>query len=728
MNAANPAIDASVDADPTRYRVQGEVDDSPLTAYVQMLYRRKWLILGFMAAGLLVALLITLNTTRLYRATATIEIQREAARVVEQKGVEPPSTVGSVEFYQTQYGLLRSRALAEEVVRKLRLADNPTLLYGYSGGGAPEAGDGRPAPTRKALEDRATGIVQSRLVVAPVRGSGLVEVSFASPDPALSAKIANAIADAYIESNLSRRFDATSYAREFLERQLEELRQRLEDSERRVVEYANREGLISIRTTGGDGEASAEQDLSSVDLAALNSALAEARADRIAAEAKANGAGGQSANLARQLSDPAIATLRQSRADLAAQLARLKIQFKPDYPQVQALERQLGEIDRQLGQQQGLVSSSVRADYNAALERERALQAKVDALKSNVLNNRSRSIQYNILEREAQTNRDQYQALLQRYKEVGIAGGVGVNNISIVDRAVVPGGPFTPRPFVNLLVGGVLGLLIGAGLAFVLAQLDETIVSPHDLQSKIGISLLGSVPRLSSDVDVLEELEDRRSTLVEAYNSVQTSLRFSTSHGVPRTIVITSARPAEGKTTTSVALARNLALLGARTLLVDGDMRNPSIHRALGLPNATGLSDTLTGNENYDALISREEGSSLSVMTSGPLPPNPAELLAGRRLNVVLDALRDRYDHVVIDGPPVLGLADSPLIASHVEATIFVIAANETRSKAARIAIKRLLDARGRVLGAVFTKFNAQQIGYDYGYSYEYGAKRKTRA
>ncbi len=728
MNAANPAVDRTQEIDPARYAVQGETEDSALSTYVLMLYRRKWLILGLVVAGLLAALLITLNATRLYRATATLEILRESSRVVDQKGVEPPSTVGGQEFYQTQYGLLRSRALAQDVVRKLRLSQNPALLYGYSGSGAPEPVAGQPAPTRKMLEEQATSIVQSRLVISPVRGSGLVEVTFSSPDPALSAKVANAVTEAYIASNLSRRFDATSYAREFLERQLATLRDRLEDSERRVVEYANREGLITIQSTGADGEASGEQDLAAVDLGTLNTALSVARADRIAASARATGQGGRSAELSRSLADPAIASLRQSRADVAAQLARLRIQFKPDYPQVQAMERQLAELDRQLSSQQGLVASSVTADYRAAVERESQLQAQVNALKDDVLNNRSRSIQYNILQREADTNREQYQALLQRYKEVGIAGGVGVNNISIVDRAMVPGGPYTPQPLINLLVGGLLGLIAGCGLALILAQLDETIVSPHDLQSKVGLPLLGSVPRLASDVDIIEELDNRRSTLVEAYNSIQTSLRFSTSHGVPRSLVITSARPAEGKTTTSVAIARNLALFGARTLLVDGDMRNPSIHRSLGLPNTTGLSDALAGSDDLMALVHREEGSPLSVMTAGPLPPNPAELLAGPRLLTVLEGLAQSFDHIIIDGPPVLGLADSPLISSHVEGTIFVVAANETRSKAARIAIRRLLDSRARLLGAVFTKFNATQIGYDYGYSYEYGAKRSRES
>ena len=707
-----PDADPGVPANPN--------EQSALSAYLQMLYRRKWLILICMLVGILVALFVTFSTTRLYRATTTLEIAREASRVVENKGVEPPASVGSAEFYQTQYGLLQSRALSETVVRRLRLGQNPTILYGYSG----DESAAEPVTTAQGRADQqrqAVNIVMDNIVVTPQRNSGLVEVSFASPDPELSARVANAIAESYIESSLSRRFNATAYAREFLEGQIEQVRGRLEASERALVAYANQQGIITIDRTGADGQSEGAQSLSSIDLQALNQALASARADRIQAEA--NAAGSSSAAQSRVLSDGALTALRQSRAELAGQRARLLTQFQEDYPQVQAVTNQIAELDRQLASQSSAVRNSVSADYRSAVQRESALEARVNQLKQNVLNDRERQIQYNILQREADTNRQQYQDLLQRYKEVGVASGVGANNVAVVDPAVVPGGPFTPRPMLNLLIGALIGLFGGAAVAFVLAQLDETIASPHELEPKIGIPLLGSIPKKSGDIEILEELEDRKSPIVEAYNSVQTALRFSTSHGAPRSLMVTSARAAEGKSTTSIALAENFARLGKRTVLIDSDMRNPSIHRVLNLSNATGLSNALAGSDELMSHLQTSEETGLQVMTAGPLPPNPAELLANTRLADIVAILLEQFDHVVLDGPPVLGLADSPLVAHSVEATVFVVAANETRAKAAQIAIARLRDAHAHVIGAVLTKFNSQQVGYDYGYSYDYGQR-----
>ncbi len=695
-------------------------EERPLTEYVNIMLGRKWLILSMVLLGIVAAVLITLGMPQLYRATATIQIDREAARIVEQRGVEPPASIGLQEFYQTQYGLLKSRALAETVVRRLRLSENEALLFGARGRPEDDKYTALMAD-RRAREAIAIGAVRGGLVVSPVRGSGLVDVSFSSSDPKLAAQVANSVAENFIASNLARRYDATAYARRFLETELAAARRRLEASERNLVEYANSQRLITLDRTSETG-ATSSQSLASVDLAALNEALAVARADRIAAEAKARGG---SATMQRQLDDAALAALRQSRASLSAELAKLMTQFQPDYPPAVALQRQIDEIDRQMGGMRRAVSDSVQADYRAAVQREEQLQARVNALKQDVLNVRDRSIRYGILQREADTNREQYQALLQRYKEVTVAGGVGVNNVSIVDTALPPGGPYTPRRTLNVMIGALLGLIVGVGIAFLLAQLDQTIRFPHDLGSRVGLPLLGSVPKLARNTDVLGELNDRQSTLVEAYNSIQTSLRFTTRSGAPRSILVTSSRAAEGKTTTSFAIARNFAKLGARTLLIDGDMRNPAVHRGLGIANSQGLSDALSGGSPLDGI--RPLDDNLSVLTAGPLPPNPAELLAGDQMAKVLAELRGHFDHIVVDGPPVLGLADAPLISSCVEGTVFVVAARNTPVKAMQIALQRLARARGHLLGGILTKFDQKDSAYGYGYTYSYNYGDRDR-
>ena len=699
--------------------------ESPLTQYVQVLLRRRWIVIGVTVAGLLAALFITATTTRLYRATASLEIAREAAKVVNVTGVEPNAQVMNQEFYQTQYGLLKSRALAELVVRKLRLTENDAFLYGYAGGGPPANAPAKNSANRASLERRAAGMVMANLAIQPIRSSSLVNVSFDSPDPQLSARVVNAIAENFIASNLARRFDASAYARKFLEDRLAQVRARLEESERALVTYASRERIINLDApSGGSDQAVATpgQSLVASDLTALNAALTTAKTERAMTEARYNQARrGGGFGVAESLSDPTIGTLRNSRAQLSAEYSRLLAQFKPDYPTMVALKQQIDELDRQLSRQAGGIVSALKANYDAAVQREANLQAQVDGLKDSVLDLRSRSIQYNIYQRDADTNRTLYDGLLQRYKEIGIAGGVGTNNVSIVDAALAPSSPFTPRTSMNLLLGFIVGLLLGAAIAFLLEQLDESIIAPHDLEKKLGVPLLGSIPKVAQAVSPLDALEDSKSPISEAYLSVQTGLRFATSHGAPRAILTTSARAAEGKSTTSIAMARNFANLGRSVVLIDADMRNPSIHKLLGLPNTVGLSNALSGADDLDPLVQQGPREAFRVITSGPIPPNPAELLAGPILSRTVAKLLEKYDHVVIDGPPVMGLADAPLISSYVEATVFVIAAKETRTKAARVSLRRLSDVHAHIIGAVLTKFDARQVGYDYGYSYEYG-------
>lgn len=728
-SAASPAMSGADRADSGRDLAQFIEDndrESAITQYVQILLRRRWLVLAGIVLGLLAAIYATVTTTRLYRATATLEILREASKIVDIKDTQPTAAVGQQEFYQTQYGLLRSRALAEQVVRSLRLDENETLLYGYTGN-TPDTASNNRAAQRKQLVNQATGIVQRNLTVAPTRNSGLVAISFDSPDPALSQRVANAVAENFIQSNLARRFDASAYARRFLEDRLSQVRGKLEESERALVAYASREQIVNIDSpSSGDNEGRSQQgqSITSADLSALNGALATAKAERIAAEAKfaqARRAGGLGLSEANQ--DSAISALRAQRAQLSADYSRQLAKFQPEYPTMIALRQQIGELDRQIGGQAGAIVGAVRSEYQVSLQREQALQKQVDGLKANVLDLRSRSIQYNIYQRDADTNRILYDGLLQRYKEIGIAGGVGTNNVSVVDPAMAPGAPFTPRTIPNLLIGLITGLLAGAGLALLMEQLDESIVAPHDLERKLGVPLLGSIPRVADNENALDMLEDRKSPVSEAYISVQTSLRFATNHGTPRSVLLTSSKASEGKSTSSVSLARNMAALGKSVVLLDGDMRNPSIHKLFDLSNKAGLSDALAGTDDVTKLLHPIKGSTLTVVTAGPIPPNPAELLAGTRLREFVAKLLETHDHVIIDGPPIMGLADAPLIATAVEGTIFVIAAIETRARAARVALRRLIDVQAHIVGAILTKFDAKHVGYDYGYSYDYGAR-----
>lgn len=689
--------------------------------YLRIAIRWRWLILGSIALALLVGIILTLLATPNYTATSSIEINREGSRIVDVSDVENKASSVDMEFYQTQYGLLTSRSLAERVARQLRLADDQAFFEMFnatnqferlSGGGTASAG------LRDARVREAARLLLLNVDVAPIRFSRLVDIQFTSPSPEFSARIATAWASGFIESSLERRFEATSYARRFLEQRLEQIRQRLEESERQLVGYASSQAIITIPVGTADATGrQQERSLTADSLTALNTELADATADRIRAESRLSA--GRGGAVAEALTNPAITQMRQRRADVAAEYSRLLTQFEPGYPHLQALAAQTRELDQSIAREESRVQSSLQNAYRDSQARERALSQNVEGLKQTFLDQRRRSIQYNIFQRDVDTNRQLYDGLLQRYKEIGVAGGVGTNNVSIVDPAQVPERPSSPRPFLNLLIALVAGTIVGAGLAFVREQIDETITDPMDVEGRIGLPLLGVVPATAGNV--LEALRDPKSSLVEAYLSIQTNLTFSTDHGIPRTLAVTSTRPEEGKSVTAFAIAYTIARNGLRTLLVDGDMRSPSVHGEVGVANDRGLSNYLSGTGNLEDLIQRPKGEPFAVLAAGPQPPNAAELLRSTRFEALIVELLAKFDHIIIDSPPVMGLADAPILASRAEATVFVLEARGVKGRIAKVALARLRQGRAELIGAVVTKFEAKRAHYGYGYDYGYG-------
>lgn len=710
---------------PSWQEAPGE-EASLVSHYLSILRRRKWIITGAVLAGLVLSVIGTLLMTPVYTASTTIEIQREQRNFTMVQGAEPDSGSVDYEFYETQYGLLRARSLAQRVARDLRLADDPKFFEMF---GVRNAEDwfengrvkrGAPSPDERITV--AGDVLLEHLGITPVRLSRLIQINFTASNAEFAQKVVDAWASRFIELTLERRYEASSYARSFLEKRLTQLRQRIDQSERRVVDYASQEGIINIPGAAGTGAQSVERSLAADDLASLNTELAKATADRIEAQSRLGANGG---SVTEGLQNNAITQLRARRAERASELSKLLQTFEPGYPPAQALQAEIAQLDRSITREEARVRSALSQTYAASRQREQALQEQVTGLKSGVLDLRRRSIQYNIFQRDADTNRQLYDALLQRYKEIGVAGGVGVNNIAVIDNAELPSKPSSPRPLINLAIGLMAGLAFGVLASIILEQIDEGLSDPSQVPNSIGLPLLGTIPL--SDGDPVEALRDRKSALSEAYLSLQTNLAFSTDHGVPRTVAVTSSRPAEGKTTTSAALAESLVRIGHRVLLIDADMRSPSIHHMFQLNNDNGLSNYLAGQDQLTNLI-RPVVNGMAIMVAGPQPPNAAELLSGPRLAELIRILRDQFDHIVIDAPPVMGLADAPLIANAVEGTVMVIEFHQTKRSVARVAVKRISGLNTRLLGAVVTKFNAKKAHYGYGYNYGYGYGYGTSA
>lgn len=705
-----------------------------LASYWRLAMKHRWLIAGCFFAALVFGAAVTLLMTPVYTAHATLQVDREAARVFsDEEGTPRENMMQGEEFFQTQYGLLRSRSLAERVIASLGLANSNESLAGM-GIEAPPPG-GTAASQAEARQTAVLRTIQANLSVSPVRGSRLVAVAYDNPDPVVAARIANGFAENFIQSNLDRKFESSSYAREFLEERIVQTKERLETAERQLVAYASNQQIISVgEPSENGGESGGSRSLTSNNLVALNNALAQARAARVTAEERWRSARMSSLmTLPEVLENSSVQRLTEQRAVLDAEYQQKLSVYQPDYPEMVRLRAQIDEADSQIQTIASNIRASIQSQYEIAANQERSLQTQVSGLTADVLDLRDRSIQYNILQRELDTTRTLYEGLLQRYKEVGVTGSLTANNISIVDMATPPREPSKPNMLLNLALSALLGLGLGVLAALVLEALDETLATPDDVEKKLGVSVLGVTPFLEKGETPLEALADIRSGFSEAYYSLRTALQFSTPDGAPSSLLVTSARPAEGKSTTAYAIALNLARVGKRVLLVDGDLRNPSMHRVVGVENERGMSNLLSGSADLAGVVKPTRQENLFFIPCGPLPPNPAELWGGDRLRQFLAETRNNFDHVVIDGPPVLGFADSPMLAAAVNGVLFALESRGTRRGQARGALKRLQVGRAHLLGAVLTKFSTKSAaygygGYDYAYDYHYGAEPEAKA
>jgi capsular exopolysaccharide synthesis family protein len=711
-------------------------DDSiDLRQYWHIIVKRKWTVLTFLGIVVAAVVTATLLQTKIYRANLTMQIEQQGSRVTRIEEVTPTEqSWDGREFYQTQYELLRSRALAQRVVAQINLGEHPlyrgnpeqrtqpgllaSIRTAIGGGEAGAEAKEAPSP-----EERERGLVSALLGgldVVPVRNSRLVKIHFESADAELAARVVNTLAIEFINLNLERRMDASSYAKNFLNDRLQQIRVKLEESEKALNDFMRRETMVR----GDDKSPAPESQV----LSEFTAALARAQGERIRAEALYKQTESvDSSALSAVLDNRVIQELKTRKAKLEGDYQEgLKV-FKPSYPKMLQLESQIAEVQAKIEEEVKAVRGALKASYEAALAQENMLSARLEEGKRTVLSMQDRSFQYNLLKRDVDTYRQLYEGLLQRYREVGVAGGVGVNNITVVDRADVPKMPFKPNIPRNLAIALALGLLGGIGLAFFFEHLDDSLKVPQDIEKELGLPVLGVIPLVPSRDDdelAVTENTDPRSGLAEAYRSVRTALQFSTDQGMPKLLMVTSTDTSEGKSTTALSLAIQVALAGKTVLLIDGDLRKSSLHKKLGVPNAVGLTNHLASDAQPADVTRPCAIPKLFLMPSGPLPPNPAELLGGNRMASLLKLAAERFDHVIIDGPPVLGLADAPLLGSLADAAVLVVQSGATSRRQAREAVKRLRATRTHLVGGILTKMGAHGRAYGYHshqYYYRYG-------
>ena len=661
------------------------------------------------------------TTIPLYRAQARIYIEEEHAPSGDFKeaylSYQDPEP-----YYQTQYRILQGRDLARRAVRRLKLEQVPE----FNGKGptptklsqflaflkdkvmAPFGGSSTPPAADGPLDENAmVGAFLSRIQVAPVRSSRLVDVVFTAADPVLAAKAVNTLAEEYVAQNLEFRLQNTEKTLGWLESEVTRQQQVVQDRERTLAEYRERRNALSLEGT---------QNIVVSRLNQVNDAVGRARTQRVQKEAlyrQVTTAPNREA-LSSIVANPNVQQLRTRLADLQQNKARLTERYFEQHPEVIKVNAMIADTQRQIDQEVDKAIEAIKNDYETALAEERSLTHDLEQEKAAATDLNRKSIDYSVLEREAESDRQVYESLLQREKELRVVSNSRANNVRLLDSAEVPGAPYTPDIKRAWMIAIILGLGCGVAAAFGIDYLDDTVKTPDDIRWRLKVHFLGLVPNIRGNARPL--LTDTvPPTFGEAFRALRTALVIRTGDADTRILAMTSAQPLEGKTTTAVNTALALAIGGARVLVIDADMRRPSVHKTLRIENEKGLSELLRGTARTREVVRQTAHPNLLVMTAGAPPTNPSELLGSDRMKALLRQLdAGPFDWVVIDTPPVLAVTDAVILAPLVSSVVFVVGAEMTRWRLAERAIEVIQAGNPRSLSAVLNRVDFERNRYYY--------------
>lgn len=724
--------DANLNRDAAGGYYEDEGAGVPLAVHfktlINIVRRNAWLIGGVLAGAIVLGIVVTMLMMPQYQATAQILIEDKADQIIEGSDLQQAVGRDTERFLQTQIGIMESRTLARSIVQKGRLDQDPRFFEAFGSEMPMET-----EPGGKKLEvvrrNHAAALLLNALVVEMPRDSRIASVTITSRSAEMSAKVANLYSERFIEYNLNQKYESSGYARRFLSDQLEETRVKLTQSERDLNQYARAAGLIRVGSNGSGGKEDSALSVTNSNLVQFNTAASNATAERIAAEDRWKTVANKPAlSISEVTSNGVVSQLMTAKAKAESELADELSRHLEGYSTVKAKRAEIAELDRRINSIAASIKKAAQVDYLSALEKEKSLNEQVSSLRNDALQEQDRGVQYSVLKRVADTYRALYDSLLSRYNQLNATAGSASNNVTIVDRADVPGSPSSPNLILNILLAFILGIVFAALAVAIREFLDDAIRSPEDVEKKLGLPLLGLIPLGKGD-DINQEMTDRRSSVSEAYRSLVTNLRYSTATGLPHVMVITSARESEGKSTTSRAIATDIATLGKKVLIVDTDLRRPTLHHAMANTSGAGLTDVLTGQKSFDEVVHvSPQVPTLSYVTALPTPPDPALILAGEGMVAFIEQARSRFDVVIFDCPPLLGLSDAPLMASYADGVLFVIDASSFHRGAVKSALRRLALINANLIGVVLNRFTAKSGNDDYSYYaysyYSYGSKQ----
>ncbi len=701
--------------------IQEKQKEMHIYDYLQILYKwRKPAIIFFLVIVCTVTI-VSFLITPIYRATSRILIEREAPKVLNMQEILPVDA-SSTEFYQTQYKILQSRSVALMVVQTLNLGQNKIF------------NPKKKVPTdpreKKDLELKIAAGILKNLKIEPIRNSRLVDVNFENRDSALAANITNAIVNSYILQGMEWKTATSSEAKNFLTKQIEEQRMRLEESEQALQGYKEKYGIVQLTPqTAGQKES---ENIAMQRLSGLTASFIQAQTARLEAESKNRevqallSKGASYESIPQINNNYLVQRLRENEAKLSSQLSELSQKYGDKHPRMIQLKQEIESTQNKIVEEAKQVISSIRNEYAIARAREASARAALEGQKTETQKLSEHSIQYGVLLREVEKNRELYENLLKRLKETSVTQELGTTNVRIVDAAEIPKLPAKPKKMQNFLLSIVAGMFTAVGLAFFLEYLDNTIKTPEDVKKYLGVPNLAVIPTVDFKEEVGENIKHPqlivhhkpKSTISEAIRSLRTAILFSVPENPPKILIVTSFVPQEGKSFIAANTALIMADAGDSVLLIDADLRRPSINKLFDFDNLKGLSNLIVGEEaNIRPSVINEK---LSVITSGPIPPNPAELLGSKRMEEIIEEFKGRFDKIIIDTPPISSVTDALLLSRFADGVVLVIHGGKTTKDMGTHSIELLKGVNARILGGVLNNINIGKSGYYYYYYSHY--------
>ncbi len=703
------------------YAPPAEEEDSldPLKLIWYAIHYR-WLIAALLTAGLVIGVLHTYLQTPFYRASTKVEIEAQGARVIQDLEVMTQSS--GLRAFETAREKMQSRDLARRVAFALNLpldqrflAPTPSFslinLVNRVTGARPTAElEKLSAEQREAL---AISKIRSGLSVELLRNTSILSVSYSHANPIYAAKVANQVVRSFTDQNVDKTSETSDLARQFIQEQVQETKQRLQISEKSLVDYAKQAG---ITLTGSDAS------LISENISELNRALSDAMQERLEANRYFDQVqAGNAEILPDVFASESIQSTKRKIIELNATYKEKLGTLKPDFPEMKRMQAQINELQREIQNEIGAIALSTKIKNEQAEEKVAALKRELALLEAAQSDFQDKNIQYTILKREVDSNRTQYETLISKLNEVGVGSELKTANAYIIETAVAPGAPYSPNLKKSLAFSLALFAAVAAMLIYVLELMRNTFTNPDQIKDELNLPVLGILPSQPDDEQLTIAMEDPKSPLSEAYRSLRTSLQFTGTGDAMQTLVVTSSQQGEGKSTTVYKLSQDFAALGRRVLVVDADLRKPRMHHLFKTNNAAGLSNILSNvlrQGDVSSILQKTKNPLITLLPAGTIPPNPVELLMSQKMADALRHMANTYDIVIIDSAPVLGLADAPVLCRMADATLLVVAAKQVTRKSAKNAVARLRHAGGNVVGAALNKFLIDKFDYNYSYRY----------